>query len=205
MITALIKDYNALYRRSLEKYLQEIFADEFQSQVQFFSETNAATTHFFDITIIEMTQGEYLICQPELYLCRTGIVIGLLDEKPKINKPMPNCLSNMVFIERRASLLLIREEIINVWQNRQQMSSRGSMRSTTICAGCRHKSLAPQQVRIMEYYNKGKTVPEIAAELDISDKTIFSHKYQVMTKFSLRSDYELVRLLHRLSERGRIS
>ncbi|WP_407221180.1 LuxR C-terminal-related transcriptional regulator [Enterobacter sp. CPE_E1214] len=43
---------------------------------------------------------------------------------------------------------------------------------------------------------------EIAHELNISDKTVFSHKYMLMQKFDLRNDYELIVLLNRLAEKN---
>lgn len=48
---------------------------------------------------------------------------------------------------------------------------------------------------------KGLSVSEIADEMRISDKTVFTHKYMTMNKFSLRSDFELVLLLKTLAEK----
>jgi hypothetical protein len=35
----------------------------------------------------------------------------------------------------------------------------------------------------------------------MSEKTVFTHKYMMMQKFNLRSDYELIVLLRRLMEK----
>ena len=45
---------------------------------------------------------------------------------------------------------------------------------------------------------KGKTPATIAEDLDITQKTVFTHKYQMMNKFGLTTDFELIRFLHKL-------
>ncbi len=42
---------------------------------------------------------------------------------------------------------------------------------------------------------------QIAQALEMSEKTVFTHKYMMMQKFNLRSDYELIVLLRRLMEK----
>lgn len=42
---------------------------------------------------------------------------------------------------------------------------------------------------------------QIAHALEMSEKTVFTHKYMMMQKFNLRSDYELIVLLRRLMEK----
>ena len=42
---------------------------------------------------------------------------------------------------------------------------------------------------------------QTAQTLEMSQKTVFTHKYMLMQKFNLRSDYELIVLLRRLMEK----
>ena len=42
---------------------------------------------------------------------------------------------------------------------------------------------------------------QTAQALEMSQKTVFTHKYMLMQKFNLRSDYELIVLLRRLMEK----
>ena len=42
---------------------------------------------------------------------------------------------------------------------------------------------------------------QTANALKMSEKTVFTHKYMMMQKFNLRSDYELIVLLRRLMEK----
>ncbi|HGN9285865.1 TPA: helix-turn-helix transcriptional regulator, partial [Klebsiella quasipneumoniae] len=60
--------------------------------------------------------------------------------------------------------------------------------------------LSPQQIRIMICLYEGMSVTQIADELMISEKTVYAHKYMVMSKFNLRNDYELMLLLNKLTK-----
>ena len=55
----------------------------------------------------------------------------------------------------------------------------------------------------MVSFYKGLSVIETAHESNISDKTVFTHKYMMMQKFYLRTDCELIMLLNRLAEKDR--
>ena len=54
----------------------------------------------------------------------------------------------------------------------------------------------------MVNFYRGLSVGQIANKLNTSDKTIFTHKYLLMQKFDLRSDYELMALIHRMVEKN---
>lgn len=54
----------------------------------------------------------------------------------------------------------------------------------------------------MVNFYRGLSVGQIANKLKTSDKTIFTHKYLLMQKFNLRSDFELVALIHRMVEKN---
>ncbi|MGM1297125.1 LuxR C-terminal-related transcriptional regulator, partial [Enterobacter hormaechei] len=58
-----------------------------------------------------------------------------------------------------------------------------------------------QQIRILVNFYRGLSVVQTAQALEMSEKTVFTHKYMMMQKFNLRSDYELIVLLRRLMEK----
>ena len=49
---------------------------------------------------------------------------------------------------------------------------------------------------------KGLSVMQTADALQIGYKTVFAHKYMIMQKFNLRSDYELIALLNRMVKKN---
>lgn len=69
------------------------------------------------------------------------------------------------------------------------------------CFDCQHKGLSRQQIRILVNFYRGLSVVQTAQALEMSQKTVFTHKYMLMQKFNLRSDYELIVLLRRLMEK----
>lgn len=194
MINVLIKDDNAFFQWSLQRLVSELFAREYKKRVKLTLDLNQTTVSQSDMIIMGMRQGEHFTCHPELHARTKGGIIALMDKMPVNIASSPECITDIVYIERRAPLSEIRDGIIQVWKDHE-----GSRSSN--CYACRYRTLSPQQIRIMAGFYCGKTVSQIARELDVSDKTIFSHKYQMMAKFHISSDYELLRLLERLHER----
>lgn len=194
MINILIKDDNAFYHRSLQHFLTELFSQEYHKRVVFTQDFNPLTVSQSDIIIVGMCQGELFTCHPELHSRTKGVVIALMDKTPLNSVPLPECLSDVVYIERRAPLEVIRSNVIHAW-------TLFGEAHTSNCFSCRHRVLSPQQIRIMAGFYQGKAVTQIAHELNVSDKTVFSHKYLMMSKFNLASDHELVKLLEKLHER----
>jgi PAS domain S-box-containing protein len=54
--------------------------------------------------------------------------------------------------------------------------------------------LSPRELEIVQLVLRGKRSKEIAVELDLSEKTVFTHRSRAYRKLSLRSDRELFRL-----------
>lgn len=195
MINVLIKDDNAFYDWSIYRFMTDIFAQEYHKSLKLTRDYTHATVCQSDVIIMGMCQGEHFTCHPELHSRTRGVIIGLIDKTPLNVAPSPECIADIVYIERRAPLDVIRDNIINVWKGHEE--SRCSN-----CYACRHRVLSLQQTRVMAGFYCGKSVPQIAHELNLSEKTIFSHKYHMMAKFNLSTDYELMRLLERLHERS---
>jgi len=54
------------------------------------------------------------------------------------------------------------------------------------------KELSPRQREIVQMCAEGRTLKEIAAVLNLSEKTVEFHKYHVMSAFNLKSNADLV-------------
>mgnify|MGYP001072423267 FL=1 len=54
----------------------------------------------------------------------------------------------------------------------------------------------------MGNFYRGLSVVQIARVLKMSDKTVFTHKYMMMQKFNLRSDFELIALIRKMVEKN---
>ena len=54
------------------------------------------------------------------------------------------------------------------------------------------KDLTPRQRDIVQLFGEGRPIKEIAALLNISEKTVAFHKHQVMVKFNIKNNADLV-------------
>ncbi|MCU6159180.1 LuxR C-terminal-related transcriptional regulator [Enterobacter bugandensis] len=198
MLNILIKESDLLFQYGLQVFLTDLFQRGFREEVQFSSHFNHQGVSVADIVVLSLCVGEVFTCIPELQSRKKGIVIGLVDDESR-EAMTPSCFEDIILISRRASISKIREIIYFAWYKTQLPGYRWNKNA---CLDCHHKKLSPQQVRIMASFYKGLSVMEIAHELNISDKTVFTHKYMLMQKFDLRTDYELIMLLNRLAEKN---
>lgn len=199
MITILIKDSDTLYRHGMQKFLSELFVEKYRQSTDFLFELNAENIRKADIILMELCQGEALICTPELIFRKKSIIIGLTHDTFDINVKLPNCISDILFLERDTDLTQISQRIIKRWESLQTVICKGYCHA---CSTCKSITMSHKQLELMANIYSGHSVKKIASLSDLSDKTIFTYKYNVMKKFRLRSDYELVVFLRRLSEKN---
>ncbi|RJL04703.1 LuxR C-terminal-related transcriptional regulator [Enterobacter chuandaensis] len=198
MLNILIKETDSFFRDGLQRFLGEFFFHNFRHQLHFEVELTPENVSAADIIFLSLCQGETLTCYPELQARKKGIVIGLVDDEQRFSA-FPSCFQDMIFISRRASLDRISEALFIAWYRTQLPGYRWKNKS---CYECQHKILSPQQIRVMVNFYRGLSVGQIANKLNTSDKTIFTHKYLLMQKFDLRSDFELMALIHRMVEKN---
>ena len=126
-----------------------------------------------------------------------GIVIGLVDDELRFSA-LPSCFQDIIFLPRRASLDRISGVLFIAWFTTQLPGYTWNKKT---CFDCQHKGLSRQQIRILVNFYRGLSVVQTAQALEMSEKKVFAHKYMMMQKFNLRSDYELIVLLRRLMEK----
>lgn len=56
-----------------------------------------------------------------------------------------------------------------------------------------HETLSEREVQVMKMLAEGKSVKEIAGDLNLSDKTVFTYRTRLLEKLGLRSDVEVAR------------
>ncbi|QPK02727.1 helix-turn-helix transcriptional regulator [Enterobacter mori] len=198
MLNIVIQESDLFFRQGLQCFFTDFFLFEFNQGIHFNFEFTHDTVRMADIIVLPLCPGEVFTCIPELQSRTRGIVIGLVDDAFR-TPASPSCFQDILFIARRTSLMQVREALNITWQKTQLTGFSGDKNA---CSGCQHKTLSMQQMRIMVNLYKGLSVTQIADKLKVSCKTIFTHKYMVMQKFDLRSDYELMILLNKLAERN---
>ncbi|HED3852318.1 LuxR C-terminal-related transcriptional regulator [Enterobacter soli] len=198
MVNILISETDVLFQCGLQYFFKDFFSHVAQQDVTFTSDFTADSIRAADVIVLSLCQGEYFTCFPELQARQQGIIIGIVEGDSGI-KALPSCYQDIIFISRRAPLSQLRLALFSTWRVTPLNKYR---RPSISCFECQQKTLSPQQVRIMIGLYKGLSVTDIAKELCISEKTVFTHKYMLMHKFHLRSDYELIKLLNRIAEKN---
>ncbi|MCD7091322.1 helix-turn-helix transcriptional regulator, partial [Klebsiella quasipneumoniae] len=171
------------------------FFCQHNTKVNFSFNFTSESVKVADVIVLALCPGECFICRPELRSRKKSIVIGIVDDDMRVSA-LPSCFQDIIFLSRRHSVTQLRTAMHTAWHRLQQTNYR---HSTGSCCDCQLTKLSPQQIRIMSYLNEGMSVMQIAEELMVSEKTVYTHKYMVMRKFNLHSDYELMLLLNKLT------
>jgi luxR family transcriptional regulator, regulator of transport and utilization of aryl beta-glucosides len=199
MITILIQENETLYAFGIQRFMQKIFQQRYDEECLFIEGMTAENIQLADIIVLSLCVGEARVCYPELISRKSGVIFGIGHSETLTEVRLPSCFSDMAFIPRSAPLMQIEKIITSKWDEHFKSIK---IAPAAYCTQCSHRVLSQQQMRIMAEIYKGKTPKTIAAELQITDKTVFSHKYQVMSKFGLRTDFELLRFLQTLLEKS---
>ncbi|ADO48414.1 helix-turn-helix transcriptional regulator [[Enterobacter] lignolyticus] len=203
MLKVIINDDDRLFRQGLFLLLQTLFPDQ---KVTMRPDVNTATVAGADIIVLTLRSGEALICHPELFHRKHSLIMGLEERAaPDAGAPLPLCLSDILFIHRQESTADVSRKISHRWsliQGEIPARAREMPRQRLLnCYGCPHRWLSQQQHRIAALLYRGASVDAIARELGVSDKTVCAHKHLIMSKFNLRSNFELLSFLRLLQAR----
>lgn len=197
MINIVIKELDAFFQSGLTWFFSDLFSHK-NIKIDFNYNFTSESVKVADVIVLALCPGECFICCPELQERKKGVVIGFVDNEKRVSALLP-CFQDAIFISRRASVTQLRSALNAAWH---KMRQEGYRQSSVSCYDCQQKTLSPQQVRSMICLYKGMSVMQIADELMISEKTVFTHKYKIMQRFNLRSDYELMQLLNKMAEKS---
>jgi len=197
MVKVLIKESDLMFRQGIEYYLSDFFWRKFRRDVEFITEYTAENIADADVIVLSMCNGERYTCFPELRARRKGIIIGLVDERDYRRSPL--CFEDIVYITRRESLEAITHQLSMAWHKWLVSDVFPPYLS---CQGCKHYTLSLQQREILEKIYKGRSLHQIARNMNIAYKTVAAHKYMVMRKFSLKGDNDLLRFTGMLRDKS---
>lgn len=200
MLKILISDSDLLFRRSIKYFLSDFFCKRFNRHVEFITDYTSENIAKADVIILSLSNGERYICLPELRARRKGIIIGLVDEVDHFTSS-PSCFADIVYILRREPLSEITRKLTVAWQKWIVSEKFPGYKS---CLGCKHVSLSITQKELITGLYNGHSLQEVATNMNITYKSVTAHKYLIMRKFCLRTDYELFRFLGMLSQKSLI-
>lgn len=198
MVKVLIKETDLMFLQGMEYYLSNFFWRLFRLKAEFITDYNSENIAVADVIVLSMCNGERYTCFPELRARRKGIIIGLVDERD--NRRSPLCFEDILYLTRRESLEEITHQLYISWQ---KWIMSDVFPQYTSCLDCKHYTLSVKQRDILDKYYNGNSIDHIARMMNVSYKTVTTHKYSMMNKFGLKNDCELFRFLGRLKERSK--
>ncbi len=192
MLQIIIHDDDAMFYAGMTHLLNDLFRRGGKTPC-YSRELNKFTVSKADIIIQPLRPGEAFLCYPELYYRKPGLIIGLVENEDITDPhPLPLCVNDRVFINRKAKTAVIRQTIKNAW-DRLQASANPSRHPH--CYGCKHRTLTSQQKRVAAAFINGESVVSTATKLALNSKSVFAHKHSLMRKFHLKNDHQLVTFL----------
>lgn len=115
-------------------------------------------------------------------------IICIVTNPGSINmKILPACMNDIILIPKNITLQKFYNIVRNGLNDRDRMISN----SDSVCNFCTQRYFSPQQYNILVRMFNGQTVNDIARELMLSKSTVYSHKYNFMNRYKLKTTYEL--------------
>lgn len=198
MISILIKDSNSLFSHGLQVFLKELFKRDFSQKVSFVVDYTPENIAAADVIVLSLCRGERYTCSPELRSRKKGVIIGLINEEEAVG-PSPSCFEDITYINRGSSLSEMAGKIGAVWK---KWLASAQFKQCFSCVSCSCRQMSSRQLQIMALYYKGLTVKQIAFKMGLNHKSVSAYKYQVMNKYNLRNDTELLAFLNVLANKN---
>lgn len=195
MLQIVIEDSNVLFRAGMELYLRDFFVSHKEMQVEFNDLTEASISQA-DIIIKSFVAGETAFCQPMLnHRKENSFILGVLTDANSLKQStLPLCIKDIVYINRRDSLCKIGDILFDSFnRTKQELPLRN-------CCICKCVKLTPKQSDIISLILTGASTQQIAIKFEISEKTVYAHKANLMARLGIRSECQLVRLLNTLNK-----
>lgn len=178
---------NVFFRTGISKVIEGALLSE--SNVTFLSGFDSHNIRQADFILINVSQWRLYMCQPAYRDRKPGsIIMVFVDESDDImTKQLPVCYQSLVVISRLDSVRTISEKVICSWLNVQ---NRMRAFLPADCLHCEFARITVVQLQVLSLLKKGYSIRQTAKHLELSEKTIYAHKYNVMRKFALRGDIE---------------
>lgn len=195
MINIIISDDNSMLCYGIEHIFKRMTAQHNLIHYNISRELTSETVSKADFIIKSFSNGEINICQ-DIMRERNhhAIIIALTDCYDVASLARrPQCLYNAVFVDRTVTPedfeTIIRRRCSNVVSSRIE-------RLCVDCSNCNYFSLNGMQLKISNLIMSGYDSRQIANKIGIDVKTVYTHKYNIMTKMGLKSTQELYKFLY---------
>jgi len=189
-------DDNYFFRLGISKVIEEVLLSE--TRVIFLPGFDSEYLKQADFILVNNSQWRLYMCQPAYRDRKPGSIIIVFTEESGdiIRTHLPVCYRSLIVISRHDSIRMVSEKILRAWLAFHDRA-RGFVSSD--CEHCEYVRITVVQLQVLSFLKKGYDVTQAAKRLNISTKTIYAHKYNVMKKFGLRGDREFNAFINDLS------
>jgi DNA-binding NarL/FixJ family response regulator len=200
MINIVVNEEDEFFKHGLELLIEDVFKNT-GKRVIIREVLDEESIRQADVIVMNFVTGSTTICHPALRQRKDqSMIIGVYSgEKDPYYAALPACNWSTIFINRLESVDVIKEKIAYMYKH---INDASKLIIKKDCFDCPCRTLSLQQLKVISYIYRGNSVAQIAERLNISEKTVSSHKYQMMRKFNLSNDYELFVFLKMLKEQN---
>lgn len=187
---------NYFFRLGISKIIEEALLSD--TLVEFLPDYDVQSLCQADFILINVAHWRLYMCQPAYRHRKPGSIIMVFvdDVEGIISEQLPVCYRSLIVISRNDSVRHVSEKIVRFWVEIQG-SLQGYLPSD--CSRCDFARITVVQLQVLSFLKKGYSVGQTAKRLNLSAKTIYAHKYNVMKKFSLSGDMEFNAFINDLS------
>jgi len=190
-------DENYYFRLGIAELLKELMLPG--ARVIFLTGADSNSLQQADLNIINVSQWRLFMCQPAYRFRKPGsLLLVFTDSVNDIkSETLPVCYQTLTVIGRKETIRQVRDKIARAWLKAQDEGT--TPYRPTDCVECSYSRISLVQLQVLSFLKKGKSVRQIAQILDLSIKTIYAHKYNVMKKFDIKGEKEFHSFLNDLT------
>ena len=148
-----------------------------------------------DIVFFEADADVFYFCQPWQRQNNRAVLVGMCNQLSPALLKIPDCLNDMILINKKMSL----DDLCNVIRSCFTQAENNQARVPQ-CHKCRRTLLSKQQKSLLECLKLSMSVEAISRAMNLSPKTIFSHKYIIMKKFGFETNKQLLEFSNKISK-----
>lgn len=193
-----------MFQQGMVTLLNRVLSSQCKASKILFDTLTENNVSVADIIVMNFSKGEEKICHKMLQSRKSDcLLIGFYRGDHVISTgDLPLCLNKSIFIKRNESIEDIAKKILQLWSTRLSITSLTNKRT---CFHCQHATLSAQQIRFVNYFSSGLDTNEITYKMNINAKTVSAHKRQVMLKFNVKNDCELLNILRCIKNKSCVS
>lgn len=184
----LVYDKDLLYRNGFELILHECYKKLTSAEMSISNIYSEEIISKAELIIFPVAAGEQFICKPELLSRPRGALIGITEDELSLGAGITSCLNGITCISRRSSLAFVKRTLLKILMG---ILSDDNMIHERNCYFCKKRSITTRQSFIVHRLMNGVSIEKISQELNINSKSVYAHKYNIMSKFKLGSDHDL--------------